>query len=255
MFELKASPQVLDPDGERGRRVILGFLTGAAQVARMCRVPFGEVRNLIEMAQFTDARSEGMTLGQIAAAFGVSMRKVSQLASRSKTNFVDLHPGADLPRRIEFLLWAEPLSRARILQTLRLLDEQDVDAALGDLLDEGRIRTVRRNRTDVFERVDENSRLVTADDQARLEGLTHAISVLAAAVYGRFFRDEEKALYRTISFYMRAEDLPELREYYDQLWNKIQELEERAKLDPNTLKMEISLAYAPEGYLSEETRT
>lgn len=234
--------------------MLYGLLVGAARVARMCRIPMAEVAELLQMASFREARSHGLRLKEVASLLGVSLRKASQLSQRLKSNFLGVEQAVTLPRRIEFLLWAEPMSRTKIRRAMHDQEPRDVDDAIDTLLEQQRIRERRDRRTVVYERVAQNSRLIGADDRSRLDGLNHAVGVLTSAIFGRFFRDEDKAFYRTISFYVRAEDLGELRAFYDSLWERVQALEDRAQRDPNALRMEVTLAYAPHNYLAEETR-
>ena len=122
-----------------GDRVVYGLLRPAARVALAFGIPLKQLRERLQMAYFHEARDRGLKLREIADILDVSPRSAALLSKQLKENFLDVEAEVALPRRIEFLLWAEPLSAARIKQVLVEVDGDEVDAALDKLRDEGRI--------------------------------------------------------------------------------------------------------------------
>jgi hypothetical protein len=217
-------------------------------------VPLREVQDALEMAYFHEARSAGLRMHEVASLLDVSIRKAALLSKRLKRNFLRADERVALPRRIEFLLWAQPLSHARIAQSLPGVTERDLDRALALLLREGRARRARRGRTEVFERAHPDARLVGPSWEARFDALHNLLGNVSATVFARFFRDDAKALARTIQFQMRAEDLPRLAALYEQVWAGIREIEAAAAGDPQALRMDLSMIWAPYGYFEKTER-
>lgn len=245
--ETDSTPHAIPADLRE--RVLYTTLLPFVRMAGVLGSSLRDLTDLLEMAYFHEARTRGMRLREIASLFGVSMRKAAQLSHRLKHNFLSADEQVGLPRRIEFLLWGEPLSRARIARALPDVPQEAVHAALARLVAEERVRRRRRGRVEVYERTRKNSRLVEAKWENRLDGLGHLLANVASAIYGRCFREEEKALIRTISFYLRAEDLGALQRIYERVWEDVQRLEAAAESDPQALRMELSLVFSPIDYL------
>lgn len=237
--------------GEQTERIIHGLLSSAAKLAAKARMPLTRMRELLDMAYFSEHRRRGRSIAEVADIIGVSERKGAQLSSLLKTNFMPADQELGLARRIEFMLWAEPLGVARIRQLLRNEEEAEIDAAIERLVREERVGWQKRGRTEVLARTRNDSRLVSRTFESQLDGLENLMHNVANATFAGFLREEPKATIRTIGFYMRAEDIGELRKLYAQIWETIQNLEERAKQDPNALAMDLSLVYAPTNYTEE----
>ena len=151
----------------------------------------------------------------------------------------------ELPARIEFMLWAEPLSRKRIKQYLSSSNEDAVDDAIDLLVEQGRIREVD-GRTTTFEVVTNEQRLVRDDLMARIDALNTLLGNVTDAVFGRFFQKDEKAFARSLQFRVRAEDLPRLKALYEEhVWRELSALDEAARQDPNAISMGATLCWAP----------
>lgn len=233
-------------------RVVYALLGAAVRLAARAGFPLARVRELLDMAYFQEHRRRGRSLAQVSEALGVSERKGAQLSSLMKKNFMPADAEVGLARKIEFMIWAEPLGRARIIQLLRRHEEADIDAAIETLLKEKRVQWVKRGRVDALARTRQNSRLVGQDLERNLDGLQNLCHNLANAAYAGFFRDEPKASIRTIGFYMRAEDAAELKELYSHVWETAVRLEERAKDDPNAMPVDMSVLYAPTNYFHRD---
>ena len=133
----------------------------------------------------------------IAEHLGVSRRKVDQL-SRLLDNFerfVAPEDGESLQRRIEFMLWAQPMTRSRLKQVLPRWDDIEIETALANLQSAGRVTL----RDGAFRITTPERRLVRDDWLARVGGLTHQLASVSSAAVGRFFNDDDRAFARTVS--------------------------------------------------------
>ncbi len=230
---------------ELERRVIYAMLVPGVRLSRMFDVGLKEVGEWVELAYLRELVQDNVKLKDAADLLGVSVRKVSQLASRMRENFFTPEFEHELPARIEFMLWALPLSRKRIKQYLPSLDEDVVDDAIDTLLEQQRIREVD-GRTTTYEVAQSAQRLVRDDLMSRIDALNTLLGQVTDAVFGRFFRQEQKAFARSLQFRIRAEDLPKLRAMYEEsVWKTLSELDEAAKDDPHAIPMGATLCWAP----------
>jgi hypothetical protein len=236
----------------RRRRVRLdeqvghALLRPAARLATSLRVSLRTLGGWVQIAYFHELQSRGHKMREIAEHLDISMRKVALLSSQHKHTFFDVLRGAELPRRVEFLLWARPLSRARILQTLPGVSAKAVDSALAVLVREGRLREIERSSSTVYERVSGNSRLVSSQVFARLDGLHNLLANVYNAIVRRFFHDDDRAFARTVSARLREDDLVELRALYENvIWPKIVALENDRRDDDEAMAVDISVLWAP----------
>ena len=230
-------------------RVLYALLGPAARTARVLRTPLGTLRDWLEIGYFHDARKQDLKLKEIAELMEVSMSKVALLSRALKENFIREDAEAALPRRIEFMLWAGPLSPAKIKQVLPDADADDVDETLRALVDEGRIHAEGEGDQVHYGLTMATDRRVWDSWLARIDGLNNALRNVADAVYARFFTDEEAAFARTVTFHVRREQLGELQAFYEQLFARIVELDGEACDDPDALALSLSMFWAPHDYL------
>ena len=225
-------------------RMIDCLLRPALQLAALHQVSLRELHEAVEVAYFQELRHGGMRMRDISELLGVSARKAASLSNRLKHRFA---PETEIAvaRRLEFLLWGQPLSRARILRALPGVNEQAVDQALSELVSDGRLREVRRSRSTVFERIAQHSRLVSANWASMLDAVANLQSNVAATVVARMVRDDRRAFARTISFYVRQSDLHLLRAEYERLWQRVEELEGDANGAPDAIAVDLSVLWAP----------
>lgn len=234
-------------------RVVYALLAPAVRLALNFEVSVKDLTRWLHMAYYQEARSRGMKNREIAESLGVSMRKLAALSSQLKRNFLpeeDLHK---LPRRIEYMLWAGPLSSARIKQTLPEIDPPErVDEALEMLIKQGRIRALE-DRLQRFEVVKSEFRLVDDELGARLDGLGNLTSSVSNAVYSRFFAGPSvPAFARTLSFRVRKASVARLRKLYDEvIWETLRKLDEEASGEPDedVEQIDLSLLWAPHEFL------
>ena len=230
---------------ELERRVIYSMMVPGVRLARAFGVPLKEVGEWVELGYLKELLDGGFKLKNAAELLKVSVRKVSMLSSRLRENFFLPELEHELPARIEFMLWAEPLSRKRIKQYLSSSNEDAVDDAIDLLVEQGRIREVD-GRTTTFEVVTNEQRLVRDDLMARIDALNTLLGNVTDAVFGRFFQKDEKAFARSLQFRVRAEDLPRLKALYQEhVWRELSALDEAARQDPNAISMGATLCWAP----------
>lgn len=232
-------------DGELERRVIYSTLLPGVRLSRLFGVPLREAGEWLELAYLKELLDGGLKLKEAAKLLQVSVRKVSGLSSRLRENFFAPEFEHELPARIEFMLWAEPLSRRRIKQYLSPLDEDVVDEAIDALVAQGRIRLIE-GRTPTYTIVQHAQRLVRDDLMSRIDALNSLLTTVTDAVFGRFFAADDKAFARALQFHIRPEELPRLQAFYEeQLWPLLSELDEAARDDPHAIPMGVTICWAP----------
>jgi len=239
---------------ELGERVIYALLRPAARLALAFGVPVKDVGEWLQMAYFHEARARGLLLKKVAAILDVSPRKAALLSKQLKHNFLDVEAEVALPRRVEFLLWAGPLSAARIKQALRD-DERAIDKALKKLVADGRVK-LEPGATPRYAVVRSEFRLVDeAGWLSRLDGLDTLLGSVANAAFARFFggaRDKARSFARTAGLRVREADLARLQQLYSEmLWPALVALDEAAKGDEAAHSIEVSLLWGPVGALDE----
>jgi len=235
--------------------VAYALLRPAARVALTFGIPLKQLRDRLQMAYFHEARDRGLKLREIADALDVSPRSVALLSRQLKENFLDVEAEVALPRRIEFLLWAEPLSTARIKQALGDVAGADVDEALERLVAEGRVvreaatgsATPARARWSVvrqaFRLVDEKGWL------SRLDGLDTLLGTVASTAWARFFGRPEQAdrsFARNLALRVRPGDLESLRAFYEKtVWPFLSALDDAARGRDDAVPIDVALLWAP----------
>ncbi|MCB9507807.1 MAG: hypothetical protein H6700_09835 [Myxococcales bacterium] len=230
---------------ELSRRVGYSLLASGARLARLFRMPAAELQEWVELAYFHELRAAGYKLREVSAQMGISPRKAAQLSARLKQNFLDPEREVGLPRRIEFMLWAGPLSAARLYQVLPAEDPDAIDAALATLVESGRV--VEQPGARVTYRVSgAEARLARDATAARVDGLNHLVAGVFQAAYGRFFGDAAASFARTLGLRVRREDLPELaRLYEDEVWPALRALDAAASADPDAVEIDVALCWGP----------
>jgi hypothetical protein len=234
-------------------RVVYALMLPSARLAQLVEVPLRDLGSWFQMASFHETRRRGLKMREAAQVLGVSMRKVALLSKQLKQGLVEPDAAHGLPRQIEFMLWAAPLSVARIAQALD--EEQEaVTEALQTLLGEGRVSSVP-GRTVTYRVVRGESRLVRPEWSARLDALNRLLESVANTVYGRFFAHDERTFARTVDLRVRREDLGELTRLYNEvLWPALVKLDEAAKDAENsgaTEELTITILWAPYGHPEE----
>jgi hypothetical protein len=231
-------------------RVIYSLLGPAVRIASAFSVPLHNIGRWCELAYFRELRTASKTITEVAERLDVSRRKASELSRMLKENFFEPERVHGLARQIEFMVWAEPLSLARINQTLDA-PEDNIERAIESLLEEGRIVRAEGSTT-VYEIARGESRLIEDEWLAKIDALNHLLATVGNAIYARFFKDDAKALARNLQFHIRPEDLGDLRKLYEEhIWPTLRELDERASDDKHRIPMDFSVAWAPHDFLDD----
>ncbi len=235
---------------ELQRRVVYALFLPAVRLAFSFGLPIRELVEWLEMAYFHETRRRGLVMREASERLGVSVRKVAMLASQLKQNFAQPDREVELPRRIEFLLWAEPLSEARIKQLLSDHAADEIREALDQLVAEGRA-TEQPGRVTKYAVVKSEFRLVNQRGWlSRIDGLNNLLGSVTNAVYGRFFHAEPRAFARTLSLRVRPADRPRLQQLYEEaIWETLRRLDAEAKDDPEAQQVDVSIVWAPYDYV------
>lgn len=241
---------------ELAERVVYAGLMGVARWASAVDQPLKVAQGLLRTSYFHVLRRRGHGLRDIAERLGISERHAANLSRALKTTFTQPERAHTIPRRVEFVVWGEPLGEARICQALADVAPADVRAALDELLAAGRIVELP-GRTPTYEVARTESRLPRDTWLARIDALDHLLAAVGDAVVGRFFRSEPRAFARTVSLRVRPEDLPALQRLYEEtVWPALARLDQAAKGDPASIAMNYVVVHAPRDYietLEEET--
>lgn len=236
------------PRAELVRRVLYSLLSPPARVARAFRVPLGELSEWSELAYFHELRGAGFKMREIADQLDVSMRKAANLSARLKQNFLDPERAVGLPRRIEFMLWAGPLSNARLYQVLPNEEPDAIDEALAALVSEGRVVLSEDGGRPVYTVTGTEYRLYSEDWLNRIDGLNHLLDAIGQVAFARFFAPESPSFARTVSLRVREEDLPALHALYqDTMWPALLALDEAAADDEEARAIDLAFCWSPQG--------
>ncbi len=229
-------------------RLVYALLAPAVRLAYTFRIPSKELTRWVQLAYFHEARHQGLKMRETSERLNLSMRKVAQLSSQLKRNFLPDEAAHELPRRIEFMLWAGPLSGARIKQTLPDVDDGAIDEAIDLLCEQGRIRP-NPDRAERFEVVTSEHRLVTDMIAARVDGLSNLTSNLANTVFSRFLRSgDTRSFARTLDFRVPRQAIGRLRALYDEvLWEALRRLDTEAQdlKDGDVERISLSILWSP----------
>lgn len=246
-------PQQTVGTRELRERVTYELLRAAAGLGVAVDLSLGDLRRLLQMAGFHVLRSAGYRVEEIAERLGISRRKAAQLSIQLKRNFLAASTEHTLPRKVEFVLWASPQSRARLGQALPAATSDELDEAIARLLEEGRVEE-RPGRVTTYARVRPKMRLVRDELLARIDGLGNLAANAADAIHARFFGDEERSFARTVSLHVRPEDFDELRRLYeDVLWPRLVALDEAAaETGADSAAVDLSIQWAPRQHIMEQ---
>ena len=235
---------------ELNRRIIFSMLKPAIKLSAHFQIPLKEITQWVEIAYFQEIRGNSSTLQEVKGRLRVGMSKVSELSKKLKTNFFQAQKNLALSRRIEFMLWNAPLSKARIQQVLTDVDPEDIEEVLEKLTATGRLK-IQKGRVIQYTVVKSESRIVRDNIMARIDGLNNLLDPVCNAVFGRFFNNEPKTFARVLSFRVRKKDFFQLEEIYSKnIWEPLVKLDEAAHGDPDSDAMELAICWAPYDYLT-----
>lgn len=209
-------PATLDIDErELQRRLVHAMARLVARFAGAFELPLAELVDLVQAAHLQTLRERGLTLSDIGRRMDVSERHAKRLLKQLRESFLDTERSYDLPVRIEFMLWAQPMSIARLKQLLR--DEPAaIDQAIGHLVEQQRVIVEPGGRSPTLRPANAIQSLVRDTWLARIGALNSFVASLGDAVYGRFIDSSPKSFARTLNFLVRDEDTPELQRFFNE---------------------------------------
>ena len=207
-------------------RLVYAFLQASASLSSVFGLGLKTFERLSHMAAFHVLRKKNFDLNQIAEHLQVSRRKVDLLSRSLKDNFFEQFVGPEdsesLQRRIEFMLWAEPMSVARLKQVLPMVENVDIEDALAMLTDAQRIR-LSDGRYSITTK---QRRLVRDTWLAKLGGLNHQLNAVTNSAVGSFIHKDGIAQARTASLRVKRDQVKRLEELYSQhIWPTLVELD------------------------------
>lgn len=231
-------------------RVIFSLLSPAARMAIQSMFSLKNMKQLIELALYREARRQRLKMKEIGHHLAISMSKVGLLSKQLKAHFAQPESEHGLPRKILALLWAGPMSRQKITQALEEHEDAEVDAALTALLKDKRITEDPGPTITRYKLGAPQHRLVQEPWMAKIDALDDLMGVVVRTVEGRFFRGDPRAFARTLQFRVRPEDIPRLQAHYEALFALVCELDEAAvecEAEPSSaIPLKLSLLWSPE---------
>lgn len=238
-------------EAELARRVLYVFLYNTARLADRFEAPkpMKAAARSLQMAWFHALRRRGLKLREIAERLSISAATAANLSKRLKANFLTGEGRGELERRIQFMVWAEPVSVARIAQVLKE-PVDDVQAIVDQLVGEGRLEAVE-GRTTRY-RAQRSSRVVRDQVLARLDGLNQLVGAVTQAAWSRFFAPSEPAFARVLQFRARPADLETLQRFYEeQVWPLLEGIDAAAADDDAAIPLEFVLTWSKYGLFDE----
>lgn len=244
-IEANISKEV-DSEEEFSLRVLYSLMKPVAKLASVKRIALQDLTPWMQLAYFHDLKDRGLKMREMSDVMGVSMRKVAMLSKQLKQNFLRPELEVELPRRIEFVLWAEPLSRARLSQALPGVTDAELDDALQILADQERIVVREEARGVIYDISSTTRRVVGREWAGKIDGVNNVMNNVFNAVLGRLFHDDARAFARTLQLHVREDDLEELRAFYNEtIFPFLAELDERANETPDRFPIDVSILWAP----------
>jgi hypothetical protein len=247
-----ADPPEQEPlPGELEQRVIYSLLLPAVSLAARFGISARDLGQWVQLAYLRHLRDQGMTHREAGEVMGVSERSAKRLGQQLRARFLRPEQEHNLPVRVEFILRAAPMSRARLYQVLRDVPQADLDAALNALLAQGHIQE-QEGRTVTLRVVRSVHSRVRDTWLARIGGLNSLAQNLAEVVLGSFFLRDGRSLARTMSFHMLPQRQAQLEEALKELIAAIAALDQEATGSPEARPVRLSLFWAPFGLLRRQ---
>jgi hypothetical protein len=228
-------------------RVLFAMLAPAARLAVRFRTSLREMKHLIELSIYREARRRGLKMKEVQALLSISMSKVGLLSKDLKEHFAAPDQAHGLPRRLLSLLWAGPLSEARLLQALEGQHEaSDILAALAQMVADKRL-SLTQERTPRYQLGEPQYRLVQEPWMARVDALGDLMEVVVRTVEARFFEGDERAMARSLNFRVKPEDLPRLKQLYEeQIFPLICEMDAAVSPEAASIPLSFSILWTPQ---------
>lgn len=219
-----------DPSPEALPTWVLYLLCGPA-AALGVRLGFSmrALLDVMQLAIYRAIRDEGLSQREASERLGVSIRTIAEMSRATKDAFGAAEDAYELPRRIELLLWAQPLTMIRLVQALRTVEAERVEAAVAKLEAEGRIVGEGPSDRRRYRVTRDLSMFPAGSLLARLDGLKRFMGGVRRTVATRFFDDQTaKAGALNFDFRMRRADRARFERYREVLLDLIRGLDHAA---------------------------
>ncbi|MBN1947200.1 MAG: hypothetical protein JW797_16130 [Bradymonadales bacterium] len=246
-----------ESSGQTTIRVLYSALLPAVRFAAAASIPLKELKRLIELAYYQEARRRRFKLKEITRLLSVSMAKAGLLSRQLKEHFARPESERGLPRRILALLWAGPLSEVRIAQVLDDVESSELSEALRVLQAEQRIEAEQGRTVVRYRLAAPQHRLVHDHWMARIDGLNNLMRSISQAVEARFLGSDERAFARTLSFRVKSEQVPKLEQLYrEQIFPLVTQLDAEVGEEDGSLPLTLSITWAvdQEAVVDDENR-
>ena len=229
---------------ELQRRVVYSLIVPATRLAGSFGISLKDMSTFVQLSYLRQLRADGKTLREAADVMDVSERTAKRLNRRLRENFFTPEFDHDLPRQIEFMLWAQPMSLARMAQVLSGASEDEIRSAVDVLVEDGRA-VLEEGRTPMYRSTQPVTRLVRKGWVPRIGALNSLLGNVYRTIVGRFFEADPLSFARTISFRIRRDRVDELRQFYEDVFlPRLEELEAEAS-DADGTELQLSLLWAP----------
>ncbi len=232
-------------------RVIYSLMKPIVKLAAANQIEMSELGPWLQVAYFHALKEQGFKMRQMSSVMGLSMRKIAMLSKKLKQNFLRPEEEVELPRQIEFMLWAEPLSSARLTQGLPDASEEAVLNAIEILLAEDRIKVVS-GRVPLYSISSTKRRIVGREWKGKIDGLNHVMNTVYNATYGKLLKDDERAFARTLQMHICEDDVEKLTTFYSEtVFPFLVQLDADAAKSTSPIPFDVSLLWAPSDYSQE----
>lgn len=239
---------------ELEQRLVYTLFTPAVSLAMRFKLPLSWMKRSMETAYFQQARSAGLSLREVCELMDISISKSALLSKQLKEGFLadqsaedssTMMPELDLSARIEYLLWAGPLTLPRLNQILPNERFIDIEDALKALIAIGRVQKKKQGLYPRYELILDERQGQWMRTLARLSWLKRALRPLAQATHTRFLseQDDEHAPASASAHQVkiRPEDIKQLRSFFDEELNHmLEELQRQAQDDPRAVTINLS---------------
>ena len=226
------------------RRIMFSMLRPPAMIAARFGFPLKELTNFIRLSYFRELRESGATLAEAGELIEVSTRTMKRLNAELRSDFFLPEVEHTLARRIEFMVWAEAKTLARIGQLLPGVPREDLETAIEALKTAGRITEELDGRQVRFRASSLVSRLVDDGFARRIGALNSLMQNVAETVIARFIEPKDVSFARTLNFRIRPEDHDELRTAYDALLQTMLKLEARVEDQAGSVPIRMSVLWS-----------
>lgn len=231
------------------QRITYATLKPAAKLAMGQKTSLKELKRQVELAYYHEAKKQGLKGREIQEALSISSSKVGLLSKELKEYFRQPEVEQGIARQLLSLLWATPLTKGRLYQSLPEFDDAEITSALELLIEEGRVREIE-GRTLSYELTAQAHRLDTSPWMSRVAGLNSLMNNVTQAIEARFMRDDDRTFVRNVAFRARPEDLERLKKVYEEhLFPLICELDERAvnaEDDEESVQLRLTMLWSAE---------